>query len=158
MAAEPTAGAPDPGPPGAPDPGVQSPGPSRSRSGAWFLLAAVVTLVLGLVGALETTLVPRSLDDNLRGIAQPDDGPEYVTFYTDESGAVPAYSVVVDRFGGPGLLYGQQRMYKEPWSRTLTVGELSVDLAPPRAFYEYLAVLGLLVAVAILRWQRRPRA
>lgn len=146
------------GAPSGPAPDTRGPAHPRRRRDGWFLLAAVATLVLGVVGALDTTLIPRSLDDNLRGIAQPDDGPDYITFYTDESGAVPAFSVLVERFGGPQVLYGQQPMRKEPWSRSLTVGELTVDLAPPRVFYEYLAVLGLLVAVAVIRWRRRPPA
>lgn len=159
MAVEP-GGAADPvaGPPSDSAPDAGGPTDRRRRRDGWFLLAAVATLVLGVVGALDTTLIPRSLDDNLRGIAQPDDGPDYITFYTDESGAVPAFSVLVERFGGPQVLYGQQPMRKEPWSRSLMVGELRVDLAPPRVFYEYLAVLGLLVTVAVIRWRRRPRA
>lgn len=127
------------------------------RPERWLLAVAAVTLVVGLVGVLDLTLIPRGFDDEEVGaVVASNDGPEFVTLYTAESGIVPTYARVVDRAGGRQVLRRRPRLAKEPWSRTLRAGDVTVDLAPPAVAYEYLGVLAAVLAGGVLRWSRRP--
>ena len=128
------------------------------RRDLWVRVAAATILLMGMVGVLDLTLIPHGLDDTYRGLTASNDGPDYATLYTHESGAVPTFAVVIERAGGREAFHDGQSVRKERWSTTMQLGDREVALTPPVALYEYLGALVLLVAVGLWRWSRRPLA
>ncbi len=129
---------------------------SRRPGARALLVAALLTLGCGTAGVLPLTLIPVAIDDQVRWTTPSVDGPAIrLLFLEEDRGTFPLYRDTVARLGGPDAVRGQP-IHKDAWSTTVRVGDRSVALGLPGELWRFLAALGAIVVVALVRHRRRP--
>ncbi|NLD75826.1 MAG: hypothetical protein GX643_04075 [Acidimicrobiales bacterium] len=126
------------------------------------VLAVMAVLCIGTVllagwGALRWTLIPERLEGTVALSSPSKDGRPWHELVL-EGGAIRTIDTeLLDRMGTNAEIHGQE-IRKDAWSRTLVLGDRTLDLSPSPQFWRATAMITGLVVVAAVRFVLRFRS